>query len=1416
MSDTTLEIKKYKQEGDMAHEYNPFRNILGEDGELEDFTTTEIEVDLNNPLNIECHPSYDGTVNLIINDDKNAPIIINNRFTKIEDDKYRIITRNQIQQTNLYNKGKINTQTRLFRNINKIPRIDLLNVGYYGRLKGGNYTFYIKYADNDYNKTDIVAESGQVSIFKGTTNIPSTVSGTLSDELTDKTISLYISNIDTTFSNIYLYYTRETGDMNGTRITDAGMFTEPYNISKKDLNIIINGFEEVESINPEELNIKYNLVTAVKTQTQVQNMLFFGNVQGITMNNRDLQNISLYIPVSLEQSEESIGYLDNNYKQQANDDVDQVEYYNPNNIYYKLGYWPGEIYRLGIVYIMNDDSLSYVYNLRGCRYDGLSDVNFDNTSSYNNLFEGTEMQYIPQNDFIDQDEYLSNTKGVFKIPDSVHPVYGTLGDQSTNPLYFKINITDEIKNTLKSYGVKGYFIVRQKRIPTILCQGLAIGVDKVSYLPMIPDVGASRYLIEGFLNSEGILSTDSSDRIKSTPYKQTSGLLSLDPCINPILKSTFDGTQFVIQKSKDMGDSFARGSKRYYYNSYNIPDSISKMTKASTIFIDSDVPLLFAEGKSFSTRAGSAEEAQQFKFFGDRDYSKNNYNLIRGIFSPFLGLSTTLDDNCVYNVRIQNYSTVFEEEYFQIRGNDNSSFFAISDRYALDYIEGDHMLDIYRGDCYTNTVSIRLQRNFIDPDVPTNEIIIDSNTWRNNYNGYNTTSAEDWLNVNRADLNTVPIGTWITFKCLSNFNLGLRSQDPTNVDEQAIMGSPRTFFPLSVVSTETPTKIEESWLLNDGYNTTLGQKRNFALPNVPYIKDLFDNRIMFSNVQIDDDFRNAYRIFQGLSYKDIDRQYGAIVKLIPWGVHLFCVFEHGLGIIPINEKALIQTDTDQSIHMYGAGVIQNQITLISPDFGSIWQESIIRTPVGIYGVDTFAKKVWRFSQDKGLELISDMKIQRFLNDNITLREKDKYPTIALKNVKSHYNNYKGDVMFTFYNEDKVWNLCYNERLDRWVTRYSWTPLYSENINNVFYSLDKKRAEVLAFIYDNQHTTSGLRLEKNEWDNLNSNFSSNLWFEGYDFYDTFRYTINSVISSYIDDNGVEQIINLPTDSFVINEEESIITANNSILNYNNHILYYFKINLLISPRTIVEGEEILGASFSENIGIVLNYNNLSNTQKNEYSELLVNGFYVHGRSGIFDEINYKDNNPKNQILPTKWYDKQEPFEFEFVVNNLTGMHKIFNDLVIISNNVEPKSFEFEIIGDVYDFNKSGIYKQTHFPEDNEEFNQIINPKGISQEFKNAEIKYDDVTNEYSLVIEQPSLNIKNRNAGRLLGNIQYKEDAWYSVIEPIKFKNKTPDFIEPTWKSTRIRDKFLKIRVKYSGEKLAIITALKTLMTVSYS
>ncbi|MDY5928434.1 MAG: hypothetical protein SPJ27_00130, partial [Candidatus Onthovivens sp.] len=73
----------------------------------------------------------------------------------------------------------------------------------------------------------------------------------------------------------------------------------------------------------------------------------------------------------------------------------------------------------------------------------------------------------------------------------------------------------------------------------------------------------------------------------------------------------------------------------------------------------------------------------------------------------------------------------------------------------------------------------------------------------------------------------------------------------------------------------------DSFIYNQGLNVTLVKKENFIAPNVPYLKELFDNRIMFSYVQTFGNFDNAFRIFKSLDYQDIDRQYGAIIKLEP-------------------------------------------------------------------------------------------------------------------------------------------------------------------------------------------------------------------------------------------------------------------------------------------------------------------------------------------------------------------------------------------------------------------------------------------------------------------------------------------------------------------------------------------------------
>ena len=37
---------------------------------------------------------------------------------------------------------------------------------------------------------------------------------------------------------------------------------------------------------------------------------------------------------------------------------------------------------------------------------------------------------------------------------------------------------------------------------------------------------------------------------------------------------------------------------------------------------------------------------------------------------------------------------------------------------------------------------------------------------------------------------------------------------------------------------------------------------------------------MYSDISVDNSFKNGYRVFQGLTYQDLSSQYGSIVKLI--------------------------------------------------------------------------------------------------------------------------------------------------------------------------------------------------------------------------------------------------------------------------------------------------------------------------------------------------------------------------------------------------------------------------------------------------------------------------------------------------------------------------------------------------------
>ena len=1441
------------EEGILVYKYGALKNTNAEDNS---FNIDNWKISPNSTINIECQPSYDGSINLIINDGDNSTKIVNTGFAKLDDNTVKIL--NNVT----YKLGDINKQINLFQCPTIFPSIELKDVTSGGQLKCGNYTFYFKYGDKDENTTDIIGESGIISIFKGTYNNPSTISGGLQDELTDKLIILTLREIDTSFSKLYVSYKRETSDTNGINLTKYYSIVEPYNIDQDNsisLELIFDGTEETTEISGEELNIQYNVYDSAKTITQIQNMLFLGNTSEKIQYDSELQEITLN-SINIQCIQDvNIGYIDpKTYTDtpKTTAEVNNYEYYNPINIYNYLGYWPNEYYRFGIVYVYSNGKRSSVYNI-----------------------PGGEFEWVEESETIVSNLTNTNNLGIIKFPKEWKNLKGTLSTyiiekDRVSPYGLKILFNSgDYWDYLLSHDIIAFFIVRQKRNPNIVAQGISIGVDNSSsYAPLMPncqykivktdeydqsiseeepssedeedkestskqnfkivpgeyllvtqefpddptnyDYFLTMFEVESFIgqyptnkgsqqdytgrinphyyNNKGEIQdykpydsdykdldssypfrlmpvpnkveyTEEDTTTTKTAYKTGRGLLCLDAQLSAQLQSLFSYNNFILTSSKKYEKLYRADRELVYLDDGAKNITENKTREVSLIYIPEDTPIKYYNNKGFSTKNGSAETVQEFGIVFDKYDNAKNWNaatetrrILRGTFTPFLGCSDSdIDTSHLYNICLKNLDDETSKNlvYSTIEHN-NSPYFAISDIYSITNKLYSY-LNIYRGDCFTNTVSLRFQTNLINSAIPLNNTIIDRATWKNNFDGKSKMSASKYNNINLADLNTVQLGTWITYKCLSNYNLGLRSIDQQHAEEISMMGSPRSFYPLSGINISNGFKMPESSLLNQGYSAVLSDKKYFEYDKDKYINTNYTNRIAFSNVQISSAYTNGYRIFQGLSYKDIESKYGSIIKLLPYGNNIFCVFEHGCAIIPINEKALMTTTTGQSIHLYGDGVLPEQVTIISPDYGSYWADSIIRTPNGFYGVDTSTKKIWKFNDKEGFTLISDLKIQKFINENLILDIADSLSIIGIKNVATHYNNFKGDVMFTFYTKEKEFNICYNERLGIWVCKYSWVPLLSSNIDNTFYSFNKNE-NILPKLWEQCYNTDiscGKNIENYVWQE-----SSN----------TFPIKLNSAIIKC----SISKIIS----------DEGYILTNNDYKFIIKKPLVHLAFNSFNYKWVIITfNYEINNVEYIYDMYIV-NNNNLDFTYQ----------LYVH---------NFYNNN--NVLSPTKWYNTQYPFEFEFVVNTPLGINKIFNNLAIISNNVEPNSLEIEIIGDAYQFIKEDILSNN---------SEVIFPKVSISENKNYQttIVKDKTTGQYNLNVHQDILDIKDY--GRRIGNISYIEDKWNLVLSPIYYSSKTYKNI----KSTRIRDKYAKIRIKYTGEKLAMITLIQTLTNLSYS
>lgn len=1236
-----------------------FPLVFEEQGIIQDLITgvdnTEdaLNFDLNHPVNIACQYAFDNSVNLILNDGKNIPRLINTRFTVQDNNTYIRVDRIGNVDTNLYDLSQFDSDTALQKRFTRIPKLEFLGVTANGQLSVGTYQIFIRLVDGDGNRTDVVAESGLIPIVIGTSGYPDTIRGGFEQEITDKAINILVSNLDPSYEYVHVSYVHFVGRSSTipaeyvceldtlTKITNGqATITLSENIKR--------GSESEANATIAELMRKQQIYATAEAQAICGTRLFLGNLTKKTPDFAKLKKLSLEFlpfynridPVDL------VGSLDYDY----NGCNGKTGYYDINNCYSYVGYWPDEYYRFGVVYIMQDGTETDVFNIRGMvelpniadiqvsaniyspYYNDHSGDNAYTEAAKNNPYTNPKSSTfnIDDDTEIIKTDRLENGAGIVKFPKQE-----LVSETETSNLAIYalvIKVSDNAMQELRKLGVIGFYLVRQKRIATVLGQAFTQGFNKYAGIPMLTQLSDGytpksqtqgvpkllgnqswvkdeggfykypMYYAETFITAEGKLADDSlnpeliqvpywdQDEDKQVPWlmpTETSNLAAYCPELVLQSNSVLDyltGNKVTVAPITTPNDVVvASTNARHYHHCWNrclkaTPMEPSKV-KAVAVLGDNGGTQKVMQGVTFRTACGHDTDLQYVSFLSKKVAEENlphksKFNtpkerrksrlwlkvvlgsvavagmvvaavisfgslspvaaagvvavcgavsaaagstagmikdevtdsgtgglesgeistaldnpyygakratsslagqavsftnpqrafITRGLYSSYIGITgaSGIQAGQLINIYYPTHS-MSSRHHYDKRLHDSSPYYAVTDRFQLtepwtgDTEATDSLFTVFRGDSYIQPYTQRINRNFQDPEAPTNDIIVDPETWINNWNNDDRTNSE----INRGDVNAVTLGMWITFPVRTSINLAFRDIDDDHLTEMARSSTPRVFYPYAEMDVNGHSKQDESHRYNSAFTKSVGALGHIQA-KVSYSDTALHTTIAWSEQQTQSQV-NGFRRFNFGNYKALTIKYGGIKKLITLGSNLLVVFEHGVGRIPVNPTYAVSTK-DGEIAQKRPEVL-GELIMLNDMFGTQWPESVCQTKNYVYGLDTVGKKIWR-TDGQTFKIISDHTVQSFLIDNITLSERELTPIIGIRNVKTHYNANKQDVMFTYYDntvgfEEVAWNLCFNEALDSWVTFYSWIPSYSANIYNQFFSYDRNSSKWIA-------------------------------------------------------------------------------------------------------------------------------------------------------------------------------------------------------------------------------------------------------------------------------------------------------------------------------------------------------------------
>lgn len=255
-------------------------------------------------------------------------------------------------------KFKLFKKIKQFPTINKVEVVDNL-----GSLVPGSYSILVQHLDEDLNGTEFYELVDNIIIYNDSVNnVYSDIQGSMhlkteedgsayTYEDTNKAIKISLDLVDKSFAYVRFAFAER---ISGTGDISSVKYSEPVSVFNP--QYIYTGKNAQTSGTREELEL-FNIGSGISTAKhieQIDNMLILSNTTGEEVKSCELQKYASKIAVDCFVQDTILTSIKDNHNSK-----------NPLSTYYGLGYQPGEIYSLGIIYVYEDFSLSPVMHIPG-------------------------------------------------------------------------------------------------------------------------------------------------------------------------------------------------------------------------------------------------------------------------------------------------------------------------------------------------------------------------------------------------------------------------------------------------------------------------------------------------------------------------------------------------------------------------------------------------------------------------------------------------------------------------------------------------------------------------------------------------------------------------------------------------------------------------------------------------------------------------------------------------------------------------------------------------------------------------------------------------------------------------------------------------------------------------------------------